>query len=224
MIQGACNGDSHLSALLEEFTPKTRQSFAKFIHSIEEATSQFSASPLAHSLRWLIEKIAYKKAIQEEVKSDQMRDFKWLNVQEFVHTLAAFEEQQKSETADSLSLLADFVAQFPLGNCEYAYKNEADLDDKVQLMTFHSAKGLEFLACYLVGIEDHMIPHEKCVGEGGIEEERRLMYVGITRAMKFLTLSMSTKRLKKGKEEIVRPSRFLFDIPQELLVKTRAMP
>ena len=87
-------------------------------------------------------------------------------------------------------------------------------------MTFHSAKGLEFPVCFLVGIEDHIIPHEKSLKETGIEEERRLMYVAITRAMKSLIISMSCTRNRMGKSVNCKPSRFLYDIPKELMKTT----
>ena len=84
-------------------------------------------------------------------------------------------------------------------------------------MTFHGAKGLEFPACFLVGLEDHIIPHEKSLAETGLEEERRLMYVAITRARQHLALSMAKQRKRMGKEAASRPSRFLFEIPKEVL-------
>jgi superfamily I DNA/RNA helicase len=92
--------------------------------------------------------------------------------------------------------------------------------DKVQLMTLHSAKGLEFPACFIVGMEDHILPHEKSLIETGLEEERRLFYVGITRAQKFLTLSMARCRMRMGKSHPTTPSRFLFEIPKNLLKPT----
>ena len=81
-------------------------------------------------------------------------------------------------------------------------------------------KGLEFPACFLAGIEDHIIPHEKSLVETGEEEERRLMYVALTRAKKHLIISMAKQRNRMGKEMVSRPSRFLFEIPPELLCMT----
>jgi len=83
-------------------------------------------------------------------------------------------------------------------------------------MTFHSAKGLEFPACFLVGLEDGILPHEKSMMQTGLEEERRLFYVGITRAQKHLTLSMARTRMRMGKTSPTNPSRFLFEIPKTL--------
>ncbi len=84
-------------------------------------------------------------------------------------------------------------------------------------MTIHSSKGLEFEACFLVCLEDHIMPHEKSLKTSGLEEERRLMYVAMTRAKKYLTLSMARDRKKMGKQLQTTPSRFLFEIPKELL-------
>ncbi|MEI8301440.1 MAG: 3'-5' exonuclease, partial [Chlamydiota bacterium] len=81
-------------------------------------------------------------------------------------------------------------------------------------------KGLEFPVCFLVGLEDNLIPHEKSLKETGIEEERRLMYVALTRCKERLYLSMARTRKKHGKDSPCSPSRFLFEIPQKLLTVT----
>jgi ATP-dependent DNA helicase Rep len=95
-------------------------------------------------------------------------------------------------------------------------------DDKqqaggVNLMTLHAAKGLEFTYVYLVGFEEDSIPHAQCQDDAGIEEERRLAYVGITRAEKNLTLSYAQTRQKYGEVIQCDPSRFLSEMPPEEL-------
>ena len=95
-------------------------------------------------------------------------------------------------------------------------KHKKRSEDRVHLMTLHSAKGLEFPACFIVGIEDGILPHEKSMIETGFEEERRLFYVGITRAQKHLTLSMARSRMRMGKPQPTNPSRFLYEIPKTL--------
>lgn len=169
------------------------------------------------SLKWLIEKINYKRAIDEEVKSEQMRSFKWENVQEFVQVL---KEYEASEVKDEPSL-HHFVSIIALQEEWKKSSSKSFEEDKVSLMTFHSAKGLEFPFCFLVGVEDHIIPHEKSLKETGVEEERRLFYVAITRAMHRLVIAMATKRKQKGQEISSSPSRFLFDIPKDLLNLTK---
>lgn len=178
-----------------------------FVDLIEEAAERFKTPPLADTLTWLIEKINYKKAIEEEVKSEKMREFKWENVQECVNALAEAEGS-----------LQDFVAHTTLNRQPIQSKQTSE--DKVHLMTLHSAKGLEFPACFLVGLEDGILPHEKSMMQTGLEEERRLFYVGITRAQKFLTLSMARARMRMGKVNPTNPSRFLYEIPKTLFKVT----
>lgn len=186
-----------------------KKSVKAFVDLMKEAALRFKTPPFGEALSWLIEKINYKKAIQEEVKSEKMREFKWENVQECVNALA----EAKEET------LQDFVANTSL-NRQTMQTHKKNQDDKVHLMTFHSAKGLEFPACFLVGLEDGILPHEKSMMQTGLEEERRLFYVGITRAQKHLTLSMSRARMRMGKTNPTTPSRFLYEIPKNLYTIT----
>lgn len=196
-------------------TPKSLEGLRSFCQIIEEAETRFQDQPMAETLKWLIEKLDYRKAIHDEVKSQQMRGYKWENVEELVNSLAEFEEQVESPT------LADFIVSFPLQNTTEIMRRDKGNENKVHLMTVHSSKGLEFKACFLVCVEDHIMPHEKSLLETGIEEERRLMYVAITRAMDFLTITMAKQRKRQGKDCASRPSQFLFDIPKELLKITQ---
>ena len=198
--------------------PKAHKSVATFIEMIKNARTRFAKQPLAESLTALLEELNYKKAIEEEVKSDKMRQFKWENVLECVNALAEYENTTPPEDRS----LQHFVSTTMLARQPLFESNKTHSEDKVQLMTLHSAKGLEFKACFIVGLEDHILPHEKSLLETGIEEERRLFYVGITRARKYLTLSMARSRLKMGKYSPTNPSRFLFEIPKELLKVTNA--
>lgn len=186
---------------------------------LDEAKQRFESGSLTDALKWLVQRIDYVRAIREEVKSQTMRDLKWENVQEFVSSLAEYEKQIK-ENAESNGSLAEFVASLTLNHQMMHLHQNRGNEDRIKLMTFHSAKGLEFPVCFLVGIEDHIIPHEKSVAETGLEEERRLMYVALTRAKHHLIISMAKQRLRMGKEAVSRPSRFLFEIPKELLRMT----
>ncbi|MEI8125689.1 MAG: UvrD-helicase domain-containing protein [Parachlamydiaceae bacterium] len=203
--------DSEEHVLKGKISAQATRGIRNFIDIIQAAEKHFTSSSLRDAMLWLVEKVQYKKAIEEEVKSEQMRAFKWENVQEFISSMANF--PSGSETVS----LEDFVLQMPLSSDFNGRLNQSDTEDKVSLMTFHSAKGLEFPACFLVGMEDHIIPHEKSVKETGVEEERRLMYVAMTRAMKFLTISMARKRMRMGVESASSPSRFIKEIPKELL-------
>ncbi len=195
-----------------EINSRAEAGVSSFVQLITRAQEYFAGHTLHDSVNWLIKEINYKKAIEDEVKSPKMREFKWENVQEFASSLADFEGKD----------LQEFITSLPLEN-DWAIKANAKkkCDDAVNLLTFHSSKGLEFPVCFLVGMEDHIMPHEKSVSEGGITEERRLMYVAITRAKRHLAISMAMQRKKMGKEFSCRPSRFLFEIPKELLRPVR---
>jgi DNA helicase-2/ATP-dependent DNA helicase PcrA len=97
-----------------------------------------------------------------------------------------------------------------------------DYDDAVQLMTLHSAKGLEFPVVFITGLEEGLFPHKMSMDDlAGLEEERRLCYVGITRARQKLTLSHAESRRLHGEETLTRPSRFLREVPEELIEEFR---
>ena len=204
----------------EKLSDRALKGISNFMEIVNEAKQKFETKPLNEALKWLLEKIDYKKAILEDVKSDKMRDFKWENVNHCVEALANYEKEMEAEGTSAEISLSHFLANTLLDQEKFTQKEKDFKEDKVNLMTFHSAKGLEFDACFLVGLEDHIIPHEKSVAERGLEEERRLMYVAMTRAKKHLTLSMARNRKRMGKEMNSNPSRFLFEIPQQLLKMT----
>lgn len=184
-----------------------------YVMIVEEAKQSVKIKPPSHMLKHLLDSIDYKKMLKNEVKTEKAEQFKWENVQECIRLLENYEKDQNVEKAT----LADFMATSFLDEDRYRGENGNNEENKVQLLTFHSSKGLEFPACFLVGLEDHVLPHEKSVSEGGLEEERRLFYVAITRAMRYLTLSMAKTRKKMGQEVQSTPSRFLFEISNDLL-------
>ena len=214
VLRGVVQRDSRFIHL--GICSKAYQGLENFMATLDEAKEKFENEPLAETLQWLIDRIDYQRAIKEEVKSQQMRDFKSENVQEFVNSLAQFEQQALLNSQQECSL-SHFIASLTLDNQLMMANKKRRNDDRVQLMTFHGSKGLEFPICFLVGLEDHIIPHEKSLKETGLEEERRLMYVAMTRARQHLILSMAQQRSRMGRETASRPSRFLFEIPKELI-------
>lgn len=117
--------------------------------------------------------------------------------------------------------LSGFLENITLVQQEYSLQEKnkkKENRDGVKLMTLHSAKGLEFEVVFLVGFEEGILPHSRClINESEVEEERRLCYVGITRAKDYLYISYANKRLFFGKSSLNEPSRFLADIPSELV-------
>jgi superfamily I DNA/RNA helicase len=181
-------------------------------YSLFKQAKELTGVSLSETLEWIIKEVDYKKAIREDVKSEKMREFKWDNVSQCVEALSLYEEK----TGENASL-QDFLSSALLSSHDHPKSSKQQQENKVHLMTVHSSKGLEFEACFLVCMEDHIMPHEKSLKESGLEEERRLMYVAMTRAKKYLTLSMARERKKMGKQIQTTPSRFLFEIPKEIL-------
>jgi len=108
--------------------------------------------------------------------------------------------------------LADFLERLTLAAGDDTTRDDPDQRGAVTLMTLHAAKGLEFPHVYLVGAEEGLLPHQRSVDEDTVAEERRLMYVGITRAMTRLTISWAGSRSRWGKRDLSMPSRFLFEL------------
>lgn len=203
--------------LKNDLTDKGINGIRAFVNLIKISQQKFSERPLNTAFAWLIDEIDYKKAIIDDVKSEKMRDFKWENVAHCIDAMGIYEEELISSGQEEEISLTHFLSTSLLDQDRMIDRSKAQKEDKVNLMTFHSAKGLEFTSCYLVGLEDQIIPHEKSLLETGLEEERRLMYVAMTRAKKYLTLSMARNRKKMGKDIAANPSRFLFEIPKECL-------
>ena len=136
------------------------------------------------------------------------------NLQELVVAARQFESSD-----EAISPLQEFLDSAALD----AGEQQADeFEDSVQLMTLHSAKGLEFPLVFLVGMEENLFPHKMSMEESGrLEEERRLCYVGITRAMEKLYITYAESRRMYGNENYNSPSRFIREIPQELMQEVR---
>jgi superfamily I DNA/RNA helicase len=115
----------------------------QFIDIIEKGQEKFAQLPYPDALKWLLDITNYQKAITEEVKSDKGREFKAENVQAFVQASANFTD------------LHEFLGTLALDEAQFTHKKDTTFNNKVNLMTFHSAKGLEFTVCFLVGLEDH---------------------------------------------------------------------
>jgi len=130
------------------------------------------------------------------------------NVGEILNLAAEFEKESDK------AWLRDFLDTLTLASDIDSYNEK---DDRVALMTLHSAKGLEFPLAFIIGLEENLIPHFNSARDGQVEEERRLFYVGLTRAKEMIHLTSAARRRVFGKEERPVPSRFITDIPKELI-------
>lgn len=203
-----------------QLSDKAQRGIKGFVNLITEGQKLFQEKQLSSALSTFLDLSHFRKSIEEEVKSEKMRGFKWENVMQCVQSVQEYEQEMIEEEQENAISLSDFLSKAMLDSNGFETRKEQKNHSGVNLMTFHSAKGLEFSLCFLVCLEDHILPHEKSVGVAGIEEERRLFYVAMTRAKRQLVLSMAKMRKRAGKESKSTPSRFLFEIPKELLKVT----
>ncbi len=136
------------------------------------------------------------------------------NLKELVNATRNFVADEDTGMNHEMDDLALFLAHTSL---EATPEQVGEQNDCVQLMSLHSAKGLEFPLVFLCGMEDGILPHQKCLDEANLEEERRLCYVGMTRAMQQLVLCHATVRRLYGKEHYPEPSRFFAEIPDQCI-------
>ena len=153
----------------------------------------------------VLETFAYRAEVDRCYPDAQEANRRWQAVQEL---LSFAENHVRNHKKPGLGT---FLNELSLSATEDA-KEEAGQRDAVTLMTLHSAKGLEFPRVFLVGLEEGILPHVRSVAEDAVEEERRLAYVGITRARAGLTVSHTLERAKYGRRAPVQPSRFLFEM------------
>jgi ATP-dependent DNA helicase Rep len=175
--------------------------FCDFINRIADRADKEAASSL---LEELLAAIQYEEWLYE-TEDDRAAKAKWLNVREFVDWLS------KKGREDDKTLI-ELTQTVTLMNLLEGRDNEEV--DAVRLSTLHAAKGLEFPHVYLVGVEEEILPHRECLEGPRLEEERRLMYVGITRARRGLTISWCAKRKRGGEISPCEASRFLDEIDQ----------
>jgi DNA helicase II / ATP-dependent DNA helicase PcrA len=176
---------------------------------IEGFRARLGREPLAALATELVNTVDYRAELKRAYKEPSEAEARLKGVEALVNSIALYESR-----AEDASLLG-FLEETQLAGREFE-KDDDRQSHALTLMTLHSAKGLEFNIVYLVGMEEGLLPHARSVADGrGIEEERRLCYVGVTRARETLTLSFSKGRMKWGKMRPSIPSRFLFEMRGE---------
>lgn len=179
----------------------------QFVEVIEELRKQVNQIPISELIKLTLNKTEYVKALENENTIEA--ESRIQNLEEFLTVAIEFEEQMAENT------LAEFLESISLTS---DIDNMEESEDTVTLMTLHSAKGLEFPVVFLVGMEEGIFPGYKSIGEiKELEEERRLFYVGITRAMQYLYLTCAKRRTIFGSTSYNQMSRFLKEIPKDLL-------
>ena len=211
-IENLSNEATRLGSSMFDAISKGRElAFKELILDMIKAQDNLS---LTEFIDYVIDKSGMKESLTSEKSLEN--DLRLDNLEEFKSVTASFEERTGSVN------LSDFLEEISLVADISEHKEEKDA---VTLMTIHSAKGLEFDCVFLCGMEEGIFPHQNSFGsDAEIEEERRLCYVGITRARKVLYLTNAHSRILYGREQVNPPSRFIKEIDKDLLdVKVKSM-
>jgi len=215
----SCSLFGALSALLaaadSPLADKAREPIAEFLELLEEFRERFQKTKrqMAAALRGLVDRIDYWGHLVQDNPKAAVARWKLANVESLVDSLAAYEQDP-----DNLDpSLYQYLNRVTLMSQEDSQDQNGQ--QKVQLMTIHAAKGLEFDTVFVAAVEKDLIPHARAVeeGEANYEEERRLFYVALTRAKRRLTLSACRARRRRGELKEAQPSPFIQEIPRELL-------
>ena len=199
--------------LQERLSARANSSLQTFndwlLHLAEQAEEQSAVA----TARQLLDDISYEAWLMEQSKDLETAERRWNNVNELLEWLSKL--QKKDESTG----LAEIISQLTLMDILQRDEDKQSAD-AVQLMTLHAAKGLEFPHVFLVGFEEGLLPHQTSIDEAGdeeaaIEEERRLAYVGITRAQRSLSITMAQIRSRYGERVVCEPSRFLEELPED---------
>ncbi len=207
-------------ALAGEIKAKAFETLRTFCQRIVELGEDAERGEPVTVFKQLLDEIGYYDWVFDHAAEEAQAERRWKNVEELLEWIKTMGEDLPDASTEDIEKgkgrLTKVVSQIILRDILDRQAQDKE-QDQVKLMTLHAAKGLEFNYVSIVGLEEGILPHRVSVDEDGIEEERRLFYVGITRAMKNLTLAYAAKRRRYGETITCEPSRFLFELPEEEL-------
>ncbi|MEP4486610.1 MAG: DNA helicase Rep [Halioglobus sp.] len=180
----------------------------EFHQWVDRVRSSSDGTASVSAIRQMLRDMDYEGWLNQLSSSEDVAQRRMGNVNFLIDSLQRVmsDEQVTLDEAISRLVLRDLMEQ---------QEEENASDDSVQLMTLHASKGLEFPHVYIIGMEEKLLPHRASIDDGNIEEERRLAYVGITRAQQTLTMSLARKRRQYGETLNCEPSRFIAELPQD---------
>lgn len=199
--------------LAQKLPEKAMQRLTKFRDWTINAAERIEHGDTFAVIEQCIDQIGYAQYLKEESKTKESADRKIKNVYELVDWLKRIADKDSASGNQGQKPLAEIVSKIMLMDI-LERNQEEEVSDQVSLMTLHAAKGLEFPHVFLIGIEENILPHQNSIETDNIEEERRLAYVGITRAQRTCTFSYCTHRRRYGEITECEPSRFLSELPE----------
>lgn len=216
---GAYANERHISlfaassefGLMQKLSEKSRHRLSAFHDWVVENSTTIQRGDTFVLVEKMLDQIGYHHYLRETSKTKEGAERKQRNVNDLLDWLKRIADKESTQRKS----LDEVVATIQLMDILERQQNDNEQLDQVSLMTLHAAKGLEFPYVFLVGMEENILPHQNSIESGSVEEERRLAYVGITRAQQLLTFSYCTHRKRYGDISECEPSRFLSELPNE---------
>lgn len=193
---------------------KNLERIVRFAHWMRQVARNCTTGDPIVAVREMIDDIDYVGWMHQNSPSSKAAEKRIENVFYLVESLQKSLDKTADDDEDDEKRIQDAIAKLVLRDL-LERQEEEDESDQVQLMTLHASKGLEFPHVFMVGMEEDLLPHRNSIDENNIEEERRLTYVGITRAQKTLTMTLAGKRKQFGEHSETTPSRFLDELPKD---------
>lgn len=197
--------------LIHRVTPKAYDALQAFARWIVELNDEVSRSEPERAVRAMLSHLHYEEYLYENATSPKAAEMQSKNVATLFEWVG---DMLKGDEFNEPLSLNQVVTRLTL--CDMLERGEEnDESDQVQLMTLHASKGLEFPHVFLIGMEEGLLPHQTSIDEDNVDEERRLAYVGITRAQQTLRFTLCKERRQYGELIKPEPSRFLLELPQD---------
>ena len=194
----------------KSYTKASLNNFRELIISTQqEIVASISPSELKTILLKFIDDISYRQWLIDSSSSEKQAEFRYTNTMEVINWIT---NQLEGESYNGLESLNSVINKMLL--IDILDRDQKKDEDKVQIITMHASKGLEFKKIYIMGMEEGILPHQQSIEDDSIEDERRLAYVAITRARENLTITMTKYRRKFGEKTTTIPSRFIDELPE----------
>lgn len=193
---------------------KNLERLQRFSHWINNVIRNCGGDNPIDAIREMITDIDYESWLHQNSASTKAAEKRMDNVYYLVESLQKTLDKTADDDEGEEARIEDAIAKLVLRDL-LERQEEEEVTDQVQLMTLHASKGLEFPHVFMVGMEEELLPHRNSIEDNNIEEERRLTYVGITRAQRTLTMTLAATRKQFGEMSETTPSRFLDELPRD---------
>ncbi|MEQ6887157.1 DNA helicase Rep [Halomonas sp. CS7] len=206
----------HELGLAQQLPERAMDRLSRFTHFIDGVRRRMDQGDALEAIRGMLHEMDYEAWLYQNASAPTIAERRMANVWILIDQLEKSMNRDPEDTASEETEADDVEAAISRLVLRDILEQQAEEDDsdRVQLLTMHASKGLEFPHVYLMGLEEDLLPHRNAVEAGTVEEERRLAYVGITRARRTLTMTLARQRKTYGEMMDCTPSRFLDELPE----------